>query len=68
MLCLLTFHRRQNSLLLLVIACDHLSVIDCSDTLVGDFEEVYGTDGNDDDEPQSGLWDAVLTCFFIDTV
>jgi len=35
--------------------------------VAGDFEEVYGTDGNEDDEPQSGLWDAVLTCFFIDT-
>jgi carnosine N-methyltransferase len=33
----------------------------------GDFEEVYG--GNPDlQEPQAGLWDAILTCFFIDTV
>ena len=36
----------------------------------GDFEEIYGADeGNDNDqEPQSGRWDAILTCFFIDTV
>jgi len=34
---------------------------------VGDFEEVYGGE-SDPDEPQHGLWDAVLTCFFIDTV
>jgi len=34
---------------------------------VGDFEEVYGRESNPD-EPQHGLWDAVLTCFFIDTV
>ncbi|KZT00712.1 N2227-domain-containing protein [Laetiporus sulphureus 93-53] len=34
--------------------------------VAGDFEEVYGT-GRDDKEPQSGQWDAVMTCFFIDT-
>jgi carnosine N-methyltransferase len=38
--------------------------------VAGDFEEVYGQqDGDaDPDEPSAGLWDAVLTCFFIDTV
>lgn len=38
--------------------------------VAGDFEEVYGQqDANaDPDEPSEGLWDAVLTCFFIDTV
>ncbi|KAI0791475.1 N2227-like protein-domain-containing protein [Irpex lacteus] len=37
---------------------------------VGDFEEIYGSELEDEDpeEPQSGLFDAVLTCFFIDTV
>ena len=35
---------------------------------IGDFEEIYGSHYNDPDEPQSGQWDAVLTCFFIDTV
>ncbi|KAJ7352117.1 N2227-domain-containing protein [Mycena albidolilacea] len=34
--------------------------------VAGDFEEIYGTQ-NDASEPQSGQWDAVLTCFFIDT-
>lgn len=34
--------------------------------VAGDFEEVYGGE-SDPDEPQHGLWDAVLTCFFIDT-
>lgn len=33
----------------------------------GDFEEIYGTE-TDPGEPQSGKWDAILTCFFIDTV
>ena len=38
--------------------------------VAGDFEDVYGQqDGDaDPDEPSAGLWDAVLTCFFIDTV
>ena len=27
----------------------------------GDFEEIYGVEG-DPDEPQAGLWDAILTC------
>ncbi|EPQ50789.1 N2227-domain-containing protein [Gloeophyllum trabeum ATCC 11539] len=31
--------------------------------VAGDFEEVYGSE----EEPQSEQWDAVLTCFFIDT-
>ncbi|KAF9446460.1 N2227-domain-containing protein [Macrolepiota fuliginosa MF-IS2] len=34
--------------------------------VAGDFEEVYGGE-SDPEEPQHGLWDAVLTCFFIDT-
>ena len=36
---------------------------------VGDFEEIYGAeeDGNGQ-EPHSGQWDAIMTCFFIDTV
>lgn len=34
----------------------------------GDFEEIYGPDEYDEGEPQAGLWDAILTCFFIDTV
>ncbi|KAF8879826.1 N2227-like protein-domain-containing protein [Infundibulicybe gibba] len=34
--------------------------------VAGDFEEIYGTDA-DPDEPQAGQWDAILTCFFIDT-
>ena len=38
--------------------------------VAGDFEEVYGQrdDEADPDEPSAGPWDAVLTCFFIDTV
>lgn len=41
-----------------------------ADIATGDFEEVYGVDEGDDSEhePQLGQWDAVLTCFFIDTV
>ncbi|SRR5258708_1639431 len=41
-----------------------------SSLVAGDFEEVYGwQDGDaDPDEPSAGLWDAVLTCFFIDIV
>jgi len=36
--------------------------------VAGDFEEIYGTlDEDDEREPQQGKWDAVLTCFFIDT-
>lgn len=35
--------------------------------VAGDFEEVYGKD-SDEEEPQHGLWDAVVTCFFLDTV
>ncbi|KAK7055822.1 carnosine N-methyltransferase [Favolaschia claudopus] len=34
--------------------------------IAGDFEEIYGAE-SDPDEPQSGQWDAILTCFFIDT-
>jgi carnosine N-methyltransferase len=38
--------------------------------VAGDFEEVYGQQDveADPNEPSAGLWDAVLTCFFIDTV
>lgn len=37
--------------------------------VAGDFEEIYGRLAEDDErEPQQGKWDAVLTCFFIDTV
>lgn len=36
--------------------------------VAGDFEEVYGGDPTEDSqEPHAGHWDAVLTCFFIDT-
>jgi len=37
--------------------------------VAGDFEEIYGAEEGDESgqEPQSGQWDAVLTCFFIDT-
>ncbi|THH19544.1 hypothetical protein EW146_g1640 [Bondarzewia mesenterica] len=36
--------------------------------IAGDFEEIYGVhDEADASEPQSGQWDAILTCFFIDT-
>ena len=34
----------------------------------GDFEEIYGAEDTDESEPHAGKWDAVLTCFFIDTV
>lgn len=37
-------------------------------TRIGDFEEIYGAEHTDEDEPQAGKWDAILTCFFIDTV
>ena len=39
-------------------------------TSPGDFEEVYGAkEGNPQGhEVQDGKWDAVVTCFFIDTV
>lgn len=35
--------------------------------VAGDFEEIYGSE-TQPDEPQSGQWDAIMTCFFIDTV
>ncbi|KAL4061973.1 N2227-like protein-domain-containing protein [Scleroderma yunnanense] len=35
--------------------------------VAGDFEEIYGAEHTDEDEPQAGKWDAILTCFFIDT-
>lgn len=35
--------------------------------VAGDFEEIYGSDNTEEAEPQAGLWDAILTCFFIDT-
>ncbi|CCM01993.1 uncharacterized protein FIBRA_04067 [Fibroporia radiculosa] len=34
--------------------------------VAGDFEEIYGAEDNEG-EPPAGEWDAVLTCFFIDT-
>ncbi|KAN0094426.1 N2227-like domain containing protein [Tylopilus felleus] len=40
----------------------------CDFSLVaGDFEEIYGAVDTDASEPHAGQWDAVLTCFFIDT-
>ncbi|CAE6418216.1 unnamed protein product [Rhizoctonia solani] len=41
--------------------------------VAGDFEEIYGVDSDpegglsSEPEPHAGEWDAVLTCFFIDT-
>ncbi|KAI0705395.1 N2227-domain-containing protein [Earliella scabrosa] len=35
--------------------------------VAGDFEEIYGGEDANADEPSAGQWDAVLTCFFIDT-
>ncbi|TDL27902.1 N2227-domain-containing protein [Rickenella mellea] len=37
--------------------------------VAGDFEEIYGAEENNDrdHESQVGMWDAVLTCFFVDT-
>ncbi|KAH9854552.1 N2227-domain-containing protein [Lenzites betulinus] len=35
--------------------------------VAGDFEEIYGAEEGDDAESQVGQWDAVVTCFFIDT-
>ncbi|KAJ7763152.1 N2227-domain-containing protein [Mycena maculata] len=35
--------------------------------VAGDFEEIYGSPEINSDEPQAGQWDAILTCFFIDT-
>jgi len=32
----------------------------------GDFEEIYGSP--DEDNEHIGQWDAIVTCFFIDTV
>ena len=43
--------------------CRHLIV----EGVTGDFEEIYGHGGNNH-EQHTGQWDAVLTCFFIDTV
>ncbi|KAH7106861.1 N2227-domain-containing protein [Auriculariales sp. MPI-PUGE-AT-0066] len=34
--------------------------------VAGDFVEVYSKESTED-EPQHGLWDAILTCFFLDT-
>ncbi|KAI0922653.1 hypothetical protein AcW1_002757 [Taiwanofungus camphoratus] len=34
--------------------------------VAGDFEEIYGAE-DIEDEPQVEQWDAILTCFFIDT-
>ncbi|KAG6331016.1 hypothetical protein ID866_8071 [Astraeus odoratus] len=35
--------------------------------VAGDFEEIYGAEHTDENEPQAGKWDAIMTCFFIDT-
>ncbi|KAI0311418.1 N2227-like protein-domain-containing protein [Amylostereum chailletii] len=35
--------------------------------VAGDFEEIFGAEITDPADPSYGLWDAVLTCFFIDT-
>ncbi|TRM67153.1 N2227-like protein-domain-containing protein [Schizophyllum amplum] len=35
--------------------------------VAGDFEEIFGDTESEQSEPQAGQWDAVLTCFFIDT-
>ncbi|KAJ7272424.1 N2227-domain-containing protein [Mycena rebaudengoi] len=35
--------------------------------VAGDFEEIYGADNTNPDDPQAGQWNAILTCFFIDT-
>lgn len=45
--------------------CDFsLCRVDCG--VPGDFEEVYGSPGEDNEH--IGQWDAIVTCFFIDTV
>ena len=44
-----------------------LPVRHANSPLVGDFEEIYGGDAHNGESP-AGQWDAVLTCFFIDTV
>ena len=40
----------------------------CQKKITGDFEDIYGPDEYEEGEPQAGMWDAILTCFFIDTV
>lgn len=35
--------------------------------VAGDFEEIYGSPDSEEDEVHAGQFDAVLTCFFIDT-
>ncbi|KAG7445355.1 N2227-domain-containing protein [Guyanagaster necrorhizus] len=35
--------------------------------VAGDFEEIYGSEDDGGEEPHSGQWNAILTCFFIDT-
>ncbi|KAK0460511.1 N2227-like protein-domain-containing protein [Desarmillaria tabescens] len=35
--------------------------------VAGDFEEIYGNEDDGGEEPHSGQWNAILTCFFIDT-
>lgn len=49
------------------MTCPFSSPCSPYDNTVGDFEEIYGGE-SDPNEPQAGLWDAVMTCFFIDTV
>lgn len=44
--------------------------------IIGDFEEIYGIQDEEEgaeeegaeEEPHAGEWDAIMTCFFIDTV
>ena len=45
----------------------HATVCQVGLFFTGDFEEIYGVETHPD-EPQSGQWDAIMTCFFIDTV
>ncbi|KAK7678716.1 hypothetical protein QCA50_018298 [Cerrena zonata] len=35
--------------------------------VAGDFEEIYGAEEHEEGDPQAGEWDAIMTCFFIDT-
>ncbi|KAI6041129.1 N2227-like protein [Pisolithus marmoratus] len=35
--------------------------------VAGDFKEIYSAENMDENEPQAGKWDTILTCFFIDT-
>lgn len=53
------FHRYQTTALLICFV------------IIGDFEEIYGVPDEEEgaeEEPHAGEWDAIMTCFFIDTV